>query len=127
MSVGSVLAAPASAHVLVQQAAASSYTVTSERIWASTAAVLALIGVVLGWLALARSTGRIRTGNGRAAAIVAMAAGLIAVVNGGLVVVTADGGPGTGNGMVGGFVAVVIGLIGVVLGRRALARSHRTA
>ncbi|MFI6063322.1 DUF6223 family protein [Streptomyces sp. NPDC051286] len=126
MSVGSVLAAPASAHVLVQQAAAGSHTMTPERVWASAAAVLALIGVVLGRLALARFTGRVRTGNGRAAAVVAVAAGLIAVVNGGLVVVSADGGPGTGNGMVGGFVAVVIGLIGVVLGRRALARSRRT-
>lgn len=45
MPVGSVLAAPASAHVLAQQAAVS-YTVTPERIRAFTAAVPALTGAV---------------------------------------------------------------------------------
>ncbi|MGW3248685.1 DUF6223 family protein [Streptomyces sp. NPDC001070] len=127
MSVGSVLAAPASAHVLAHQAATSPSTVTPERIWASAAALLALIAAVLGALAVARSTGRIRTGSRRTGVMVAMVAGLIAMINGGLVVVTADGGPGTGNGIVGGFAALVIGLIATVLGRLALARSHRTA
>ncbi|WP_431968664.1 DUF6223 family protein [Actinacidiphila sp. bgisy160] len=117
MSVGSVLA----------QAATSSYTLTPERVWAGTAAVLALLSVVLGVLALTSFARRIGTGDGRAPAIAAMAAGLVSVVNGGLVVVTADGGPGTGNGIVGGFVAVAIGLVAVVLGRQALARCSRRA
>ncbi|MET9877041.1 DUF6223 family protein [Actinacidiphila glaucinigra] len=127
MPVRSALTAPAVAHALAQQAATGSYGLTPERFWASTAALLALVGVLLGALALTSFAGRIRVGNGRAPAIAAMAAGLVSVVNGGLVVVTADGGPGTGNGIVGGFVAVVIGLIAVALARLALIRARRAA
>jgi uncharacterized membrane protein YjfL (UPF0719 family) len=120
------LATPAAAHVLVQPAAANSYGLTPERIWATAAALLALVGVVIGGLALARSAGRIGNGNGGRGAIVALVAGLTAMVNGGLVVVTADGGLGTGNGIAGGYVALVLGPIAVVLGGLALARSRRT-
>ncbi|MEV0808196.1 DUF6223 family protein [Micromonospora sp. NPDC050200] len=120
------LAAPAAAHVSVQPAAADVYTMSPGRIGAIVAAVVALIGVVLGGLALARSAGRIGTGNGRIGAIVAPVLGLIGMVIGGLVVATADGGLGTGNGLGGGIVALVVGLIAVVLGGLALARSRRT-
>src|SRR5262249_19181611 len=48
---------------------------TPRRLWATTAAVLALVGVVTGGLALARSAGRIGTGNGRTGGIVALVAG----------------------------------------------------
>jgi Family of unknown function (DUF6223) len=112
--------------VSVQQAAVDASTLTADRLWATTVAVLALVGVVIGGLALARSAGRIGTGNGRMGAIVALVAGLIAVVNGGLVLATADGGPGTGNGVVGAMVALVLGVIGMVLGRQALTRSRRS-
>jgi hypothetical protein len=112
--------------VSVQQAAVDAYTLTADRLWATTAAALALVGVLIGGLALARSAGRIGTGNGRMWAIVALVAGLIAVVNGGLVLATADGGPGTGNGVVGAMVALVLGVIGMVLGRQALTRSRRS-
>ena len=115
----------AAAHVSVHQAAIDAYTLTADRLWATTVAVLALIAVVIGGLALARSAGRIGTGNGRMGAIVALVAGLIAVVNGGLVLATADGGPGTGNGVVGAIVALVLGVIDMVLGRQALTRSRR--
>jgi hypothetical protein len=54
------------------------------RIGAIVAAVVALIGVVLGGLALARSAGRIGTGNGRRGAIVALVLELIGMVIGGL-------------------------------------------
>jgi Family of unknown function (DUF6223) len=97
-----------------------------RRLWATTVAVLALIGVVIGGLALRRSAGRIGTGNGRMGAIVALVAGLIAVVNGGLNLAIATGGPGTGNGVVGGAAALVLGLIAMALGGLALARSRRT-
>ncbi|MGR6318971.1 DUF6223 family protein [Micromonospora soli] len=117
-----VLATPAAAHGLAQPATV--YGWTPERIWGSAAALLALVGVVIGGLALARPAGRI--GNRGRGAIVALVAGLIAVVNGGLVVVTADGGLGTGNGIAGGYLALVIGLIATVLGWLALARSRRT-
>src|SRR5881394_1753298 len=100
---GLVHAVLVAAHVS-EPAATTVYGLTPRRLWATTAAVLALIGVVIGGLALARSAGRIGTGNGRMGAIVALVAGLIAVVNGGLNLATAKGGPGTGNGVVGGAV-----------------------
>ena len=49
------LAAPAAAQVSDQPRAVSVYTITPERIAASVAAVVALIGAVIGGLALARS------------------------------------------------------------------------
>jgi hypothetical protein len=123
MSLGSVLAA----HVSVQQAAVSAYTMSPGRLGAMVAALLGLAGVIIGGLALARSTGRLRTGPGRRGATAAQVMGLIGIALGGLVVVTADGGLGTGNGLGGGIVALVMGLIGVVVGRLALARSRSTA
>ena len=107
-------------------AAVSVYTLTPERIAASVAAVVGLIGAVIGGLALARSAGRIGTGNGRRGAIVALVLGPIGLVIGGLVVATADGGLGTGNGLGGGIVAMMVGLIGMALGGLALARYRRT-
>ncbi|GAA1016148.1 hypothetical protein Aple_021390 [Acrocarpospora pleiomorpha] len=119
------LAAPAAAHTLVQPV--SSYALTSGRLWSVVAALLGLAGAVIGAVALARSAGRIGTGNGRRGAIVALVAGLAGAVIGGLVVAAAEGGPGTGYGIVGGFVALVVGLIAMILGGLALAHSRRTA
>jgi hypothetical protein len=110
-----------------EPAATTVYGVTPRRLWATTAAVLALVGLVIGALALRRSAGRIGTGTGRMGAIVALVAGLIAVVNGGANLAIANGGPGSGNGVVGGALALVLGLIAMVLGGSALARSRRTA
>lgn len=102
------------------------YTLTPDRLWATSAAVLALVGVVIGGMALTRSARRIGPGNGRNGAILALMAGLIAAVIGGLVLATADGGPGTGNGVVGAFAALALGLIGMAEGGLVLARSRRT-
>jgi len=122
--VGYGLAQPALAQVLSQPAAVPVYTMTPERIAASTAAVIGLIGAVIGGLALVRSARRI--GNrGRGGASVALVLGPIGLVLGGLVVATADGGVGTGNGVAGGGVAMVVALIGMALGGLALARSRR--
>src|SRR5881409_2145077 len=110
------------AHVS-EPAATTVYGLTPRRLWATTAAVLALVGVVIGGLALRRSAGRIGTGNGRMGVIVALVTGLIAVVNGGLNLAIAKGGPGTGNGVVGGAMALVLGLIAMALAALALARS----
>jgi hypothetical protein len=49
------LAVPAAAQISVQSAAEPVYTMTPERIAASSAAVVGLIGAVIGGLALARS------------------------------------------------------------------------
>ena len=120
------LAVPAAAQVS-DQPTVSVYTLTPERIAATVAVVVGLIGAVIGGLAVARSAGRIGTGNGRRGAIVALVLGPIGLVIGGLVVATADGGLGTGNGLGGGIVAMMVGLIGMALGGLALARSRRTA
>ncbi|MEU9185533.1 DUF6223 family protein [Streptomyces sp. NPDC048484] len=120
------LAAPAAAHVFAQPSAASVYTMSAGRLGATTAAVLGLIGMVVGGLALARPAGRFGTHNGRLGVGVALAAGLIAVALGGLVAGTSDGSLGTGNGLGGAIVALIVGLIAMALGGLALARSRHT-
>ena len=122
---GLVHAVLVAAHVS-EPAATTVYGLTPRRLWATTVAVLALVGVVIGGLALRRSAGRIGTGNGRMGAIVALVTGLVAAVNGGLVVAIASGGPGSGNGVVGGAGALVLGLIAMALGGLVLARSRRS-
>jgi hypothetical protein len=108
-----------------EPAAITVYGPTSRRLWATTAGALALVGVVVGGLALARSS---RIGNGgRLGVIVAWVAGAVAAINGGLVLAVADGGPGSGNGVVGGAGALVLGVIGMALGALALRRSRRAA
>jgi hypothetical protein len=112
---------------LSEPAATTVHGLTPRRLWATTVAVLALVGVFIGGLALARPANRFGTASGRLGAIVALVAGLIAVVNGGLNLATANGGPGTGNGVVGAAAAFVLGLIALALGGLALARCRRTA
>ena len=114
------------AHVS-EPAATTVHGPTPQRLWATTVAVLGLVGVIIGGLALARPASRFGTASGRLGAIVALVAGLIAIVNGGLVLAIANGGPGSGKGVVGGAVALLLGLIATVLGGLALARSRRTA
>jgi hypothetical protein len=114
------------AHVS-EPAATTIYGLTPRRLWATTGIMLALVGAVIGALALARPASRFGIAYGRLGAIAALVAGLIAVVNGGLVLAVANGGPGTGNGVVGGAAALVLGLFGTALGGLALARSHRIA
>ena len=124
--VGLVYAVLVAAHVS-EPAATAVYGLTPRRLWATAAAVLALVGVVIGGLALARSASRFGTGSGELGAIVALVSGLIAGVNGGLNLAVAKGGPGTGNGVVGGAAAFVLGLIALALGGLALTRCRRTA
>lgn len=116
----------AAAHVFVQTSAVAVYGWSPGRLWSSVALLLVLAGVVIGGLALARSTGRAGHGNGRQGGIVALVLGLTGAVIGGLVVAAAEGGPGTGYGIVGGGMAMVIGLIALVVGGLALVRSRRS-
>jgi hypothetical protein len=103
-------------------AATTVYGMTPRRIWATVVIVLALLGVIIGGLALYRAARRV--GNrGRLGAIVALVAGLIAAVNGWLVLAFATGGPGSGNGVIGGAGAFVLGLIAMALGGLVLFRS----
>src|SRR5215208_3268385 len=123
---GLVYAVLMAAHVS-EPAATTVQGLTPRRLWATTVAVLALVGVGIGGLALARPAGRFGTASGRLGAIVALVAGLIALVNGGLNLAVASGGLGSGNGVVGGAAALVLGLIATALGGLALARSRRTS
>ena len=123
---GLVHAVLVAAHVS-EPVATTVYGLTARRLWATTVAVVAVAGVVIGWLALARPASRFGTASGRLGAMVALVAGLVAVINGALNVAIATGGPGTGNGVVGGAAAFVLGLIALALSGVALARCHRTA
>jgi hypothetical protein len=111
------------AHVS-EPAATTVYGPTPRRLWATSAAVLALVGVVIGGLTLARPASRFGAASRRLGISAALVAGLIAVLNGGLNLAIANGGPGTGNGVVGGAGALVLGLIAIAVGGLALARSR---
>jgi hypothetical protein len=102
------------------------YGLTARRLWATIAAMLGLLGVIVGGLALTRRAGRLGTAPERLAIIVAFVAGVAAAINGGLNLAVATGGPGTGNGVVGGAAALVLGLTALTLGGVGLARRRRT-
>jgi hypothetical protein len=123
---GLVHAVLVAAH-LSEPAATTVYGPTPRRLWAATVLVVALAGVVIGALTLARPASRFGTASGRLGATLALVGGLIGIVNGGLVLAFANGGPGTGNGVVGGAAALVLGLIGTALGALAIARSRHIA
>src|SRR5262245_12980182 len=70
---------------LSEPAVTTVYGLTTRRLWATTVAVLALVSVIIGGLALGRPAHRLGNASGRLGARVALFAGLIAAVNGGLV------------------------------------------
>lgn len=111
---------------LSEPAAATVYGVTTRRLSATVIDGVAIIGVVIGGLALARPAGRFSTALGRRGPIVALMSGLVATIGGGLVLAIADGGPGSGNGVVGAAGGVVLGLIALGLGTSALVRTGST-
>ena len=86
----------------------------------SVAALVGLVSVIAGGIAL------LRPATGRIGAPVSLLLGVISAAVGGLHAAYAAGGVGTGNGLAGAIVAVALGLIGIVLGALALARSRRT-
>lgn len=113
------------AHVS-EPAASTVQGLTARRLWATMAAVLALVGAVGGGLALRHSERGFGGISPRMGAILAVTAGPTAAINGGLNLAFAHGGPGTGNGVVGGAAAVVLGLVAAVLGGVAFARGRST-
>ncbi|MFF5522610.1 DUF6223 family protein [Streptomyces coeruleorubidus] len=94
------------------------------RTGANLALGVGLLGLAIGWLALARAGGRISIGNARTGGMSAIAVGLAGTALAVLHLATSSGGPGTGNGLVGAIVAVPLGLGAVLLGRRASTRSR---
>jgi uncharacterized protein DUF6223 len=95
---------------------------TSGRARALVGAVVGLISLVVGGLALARSSGRSGTGNGRACAIVALLLGLVGMILSVVHLGMSTGGFGTGSGRAGAIVALVLSLLGTNLGGLALSR-----
>ena len=112
------------AHVS-EPAATTVYGLTLRRLWATSAALLALVGLIVGGVALARPVSRFGSASGPLGAMMALVAGLVAAANGGLNVAVATGGPGTGNGVVGGAAALVLGLAAAAIGWIALVRKRR--
>ena len=107
---------------LIQPAAGE---ITKGRARALVAAVVGLISLVVGGLALARSAGRLGTINGRVGGIVALVLGVIGVILSVVHLGTSTGGFGTGSGRAGAIVALVLSLISINLGGLAVARSRR--
>lgn len=103
----------------VLMVAAEGGAIGDGRTGANLALGVGMIGVTIGWLALARVAGRISVGNARTGAMTAMAVGLVGTALAALHLATSSGGPGTGNGMVGAIAAIPLGLIAMALGRRA--------
>jgi hypothetical protein len=97
----------------------------SGRLVPTVAAVVGLIGVVVGGVALARSFRGGRAGSGRLGTVVALVAGLFSSIVGGLHAANSAGGLGTGNGLAGAIVAIVVGLMSMLLGGLMLVRSRR--
>ena len=109
-----------------EPAATTIYGPTIRRIWATTAAMLALVSVIIGVRTLRQSAVRINPRNTKIWVFVTILLGLIALVNAVLNLAIAKGGPGTGNGVVGAAAALVLGLIGMVLGVLVFARYRQT-
>jgi hypothetical protein len=87
------------------------------RTGANLALGVGLLGLAIGWLAMARAGGRISIGNARTGGMSAIAVGLAGTALAVLHLAPSSGGPGTGSGLV---VAVPLGLGVLLLGRRAL-------
>lgn len=109
---------------VAEPAGTTLYGLTARRLWATLVALLALIGVVIGGLALARPGSRAASSSG---AMLAVGLGVAGLINGALNLAVATGGPGTGNGVVGGAAAIVLGALAIAMGGFALARGRRAA
>src|SRR5262249_61028217 len=93
---GLVHAVLVAAHVS-EPAAITVYGLTPRRLWATTISVLALVGVLIGGLALTRPASRF--GSGRLGAVVALVAGLLAGGNRAAVLGPAARGSPTAHGV----------------------------
>ena len=112
------IVAPTFAQISTEPRDPASYGFTSGRLVATLAAVISLVGAVIGGLAILRRVGRF-------GAVIALVAGVIGTAVGGFLVATSSG-FGTGGGRAGAIVALVLGLISLALGGLALVRARPT-
>lgn len=96
---------------------------TPNRTQSLVGGVVALSSLIIGALALGRSSRR-GSANGPGAAIAALVLGLIGVLLSAVHLVGSTG-FGTGGGRLGALVGLVLGLIGMILGGMTLARARR--
>jgi hypothetical protein len=97
------------------------YGITSGRLVSIVAGVVGLLSIIIGRIAMVRSTRR--TSSSRFMGTAALVMGLIGIVVCVFHLATAKGNIGTGSGRLGAIVALILGLIGTVLGGLALSRS----
>lgn len=95
--------------------------ITPGRAAALVPAVLGLVSVVLGGVALARAVVKPVRISGISALVLALVCVILSVLH----LARATGAIGTGSGRLGAIVALVLGITGMVLGAWALARSRR--
>lgn len=95
---------------------AAGYTLGSGRTIPTIAAVVGLVSVVVGGLALFRPSIQ------RIGASISLVLGLIGAAVGGTHAAYAAGSFGTGNGLAGAVVALALGLIGMIIGGLGVAR-----
>lgn len=120
---GLVPVEPAVAYASVQLVAAD-HGMTSGRLGPTLTALMGLLGLIAGGVALVRATGRTGSRGGKKQAISALVLGTSSLGLGTLFAAQADGGPGTGNGIVGAWLAMLLGVIGLTLAVLALARTR---
>ncbi|NKY34957.1 hypothetical protein HGA13_18040 [Nocardia speluncae] len=117
---GLVPVEPAVAYASVQLVAAD-HGMTSGRLGPTLTALMGLLGLIAGVLALVRAIG---SRGGKKQAIIALVLGTGSLALGALFAAQADGGPGTGNGIVGAWLAMLLGVLGLTLAVSALVRTR---
>lgn len=98
--------------------------VTTGRLWSIAAGLFGLSGIIIGRIALARSTRN--PASAKVMGIFALLLGLTGMVVGGLNLASSDGSMGKGKGVAGAYVALLLGLIAMIMGGLTMARLRRT-
>lgn len=87
--------------------------ITAGRLWSIAAGVLGLISVVIGWIALVRSSrGR---NSAKSMSIISLVLALTGIILSAYHLARTTGGFGTGKGRAGAIVAILIGVVGACL------------
>ena len=95
---------------------------TPARAMAISYALISLISVIVGWVAMARAS---RVGSGKRRAIVALILGLIGATLSIIHLAQSTGSFGTGSGKLGAIIALVLAVTGIILGGLALRKETK--
>jgi hypothetical protein len=97
--------------------------ITNGRLWSVAAGLFGLSGIIIGRIALARSTRN--PGSAKLMGIFALLLGMTGMIIGGLNLASSDGSMGKGKGVAGAYVAMALGLIAIIMGWLTMARLRR--